>query len=176
MTTPTTPTTLDEFNRLETAAAGALIFKCCASDRWAERMTASRPYHSMAELTAAADAHWRQMTRRDVLQAFRGHPEIGRPDSPEGAHDTTRALAEDEQSGMARASAGMRAALAKYNRAYAKKFGFIFIVCASGKSAEQMLGLIRTRLGNTRETEIANAAEEQRKITRIRIHALLGQP
>ena len=169
----TARTTLDGFNRLETAAAGALMARCCASVRWVERMVAARPYHSMDALSDAADAHWREMSDNDVLRAFRGHPQIGRPDSLENAHQSTRALAEGEQSGMAGAPAEVRAAMAGYNRDYEQKFGFIFIVCASGKTAGQMLDLIRARLGNTRAAEIANAAEEQRKITGLRIRKLL---
>lgn len=169
-------TTLDQFNHLETAAARALISRCCASARWAARMAASRPYQSMQQFTETADAHWRAMTQRDVLEAFRGHPKIGRPDAHEGEHNDTRALAKEEQSAAARASGRVSASLARHNHDYEKKFGFIFIVCASGKSAEQMLGLLRSRLGNTREQEIANAAEEQRKITQLRIHKLFEQP
>ena len=168
-------TTLAQFNRLKTAAAGELISRCCGSTRWAGRMVAARPYYSMDELTATADAHWREMAQRDVLEAFRAHPKIGQPHSLDGQHENTRTLAEGEQSGVARASAQVRESLAKHNRDYEKKFGFIFIVCASGKSAAQMLDLIRARLGNTLAEEIANAAEEQRKITHLRIHKLFAQ-
>ncbi len=167
--------TLAQFNGLETNTARKMVSRCCASVRWAERMVASRPYHSMDQLTAAADAHWRAMARRDFLEAFRGHPRIGRPDSAGNEHDDTRAMAGQEQSAVAQASGEVTDALAKHNRDYEQKFGFIFMVCASGKSAGEMLGLLRARLDNTLETEIANAAEEQRKITQLRIHKLFEQ-
>ncbi len=169
-------TTLAQFNNLQAAAARALILRCCASTRWAECMVAARPYHSIAQFTEAADSHWRAMGRRDVLEAFRGHPQIGRPDSLKNADPGDHALAAQEQSAAARASAPVSASLIKHNRDYEKKFGFIFIVCASGKSAEHILRLLRARMDNTHQQEFANAAEEQRKITQLRIHKLFTSP
>ena len=176
-------TTLDQFNRLDSAAATELILRCCASACWARRMVEARPYRSLGQLTEAADEHWRAMRRRDFIEAFQGHPKIGRPDSG-GAHggagDRTAGdmaagdMAAEEQSGVAGASAEVIESLARHNHDYEEKFGFIFIVCATGKSAAQMLELIRERIGNDRAGEIANAAEEQRKITQIRIRKMFA--
>lgn len=156
---------LDQFNRLDAAAARAMMFGCCGSARWAARMAASRPHSSPANLAAAADAHWREMRRDDFLEAFRAHPKIGESDS-------APAVAAREQAGVNHAPARILETLAQCNREYEEKFGFIFIVCASGKSAEEMLGLLQSRTGNARDAEIANAAEEQRNITQLRLRAL----
>lgn len=166
---------LSRFNRMETAAALEMISRCCGSTRWAERMVAARPFCSLDQLSAAADTHWRAMKRRDLLEAFRSHPRIGRPDSAGGARTNTHRMAAAEQSGAAQASPRTLELLAQYNHAYEKKFGFIFIVCATGRSAEQMLRLLRARIGNDRNSEIANAAGEQRKITQLRIHKLFAR-
>ena len=167
-------TTLDQFNRLGAAAAFELIARCCASARWSKRMVASRPYGSVDELTQAADRHWRSLAQRDFLEAFGGHPKIGDPNSANGAPAGNRRIAADEQAGAAGATARVSASLARHNDVYEEKFGFIFIVCASGKTAEQMLSLLRARLRNTRAEELVNAAEEQRKITQLRIRKLFA--
>ncbi len=169
-------TTIDQFNRLNHAVATTLISRCCGSARWAERMVVSRPYRSLDHLIATADEHWRALRQRDFLEAFRDHPQIGHADwdSPGDARADTRRMAAQEQCGVAEADARTRESLAAYNREYVEKFGFIFIVCASGKSAGEMLELMRARLANSRNVEIANAAEEQLKITRLRIHKLFA--
>ncbi len=167
-------TTLDQFNRLGAAAAFELIARCCASARWSKRMVASRPYGSVDELTQAADRHWRSLAQRDWLEAFGGHPKIGDPNSANGAHAGNRRIAAAEQAGAADATARVSASLARHNGVYEEKFGFIFIVCASGKTAEQMLSGLRARLHNTRAEELVNAAEEQRKITQLRIRKLFA--
>lgn len=169
-------TTLDQFNRLGAAAAGNLIARCCASARWSKRMVASRPYGSVDELTQAADRHWRSLAQRDWLEAFGGHPKIGDPNSASGAPagNGNRRMAAAEQAGAADATARVSASLARHNGVYEEKFGFIFIVCASGKTAEQMLSGLRARLHNTRAEELVNAAEEQRKITQLRIRKLFA--
>ena len=179
----TTMTPIAHFNQLDIASAQKLMWQCCASARWCERMVASRPYHSITQLSDAADAHWQKMEQHDFLEAFRGHPKIGNSKSAgdrHGAdhkdeHASTRAMATAEQSGAASASERVRASLTKHNHDYEKKFGFIFIVCASGKSAEEMLDLLQARLNNTYEQEIANAAEEQRKITQLRIGKVFAE-
>ncbi len=167
-------TTIDHFNQLDTASAQQLMLQCCASTRWAKHMVASRPYHSITQLCDAADAHWQEMKQHDFLEAFRGHPKIGNSKPADDGHNDTQAMAEAEQSGTANASDRVRASLTKHNHDYEKKFGFIFIVCASGKSAEEILDLLQTRLSNTREQEIVNAVEEQRKITQLRIGKIFG--
>lgn len=165
-----------QFNQLGNAAATACIVRCCGSSRWVARMVAARPYDSVDEITAAADRHWRAMQSRDFLEAFRSHPKIGQAES-EGRGDTPTAanqLADSEQAQVRQSSPQIRESLAQYNHDYEKKFGFIFIVCARGKSAEQMLRILQFRLSNTRAEEIANAAEQQRKIMQLRLRQLFA--
>lgn len=145
---------------------------CCGSARWAARMAKSRPYASVDDACAAADAHWREMLQDDFLEAFRAHPKIGDPDSAQSASAESRATAAREQSGVNHASRETLNELARCNAAYEKKFGFIFIVCASGKSAEQMLTMLQSRIENGRDAEIENAGEEQRKIMQLRLRKL----
>lgn len=145
--------------------ARSLLQTSCGSARWVTGMLARRPFASEHALLAAARDEWLALSPADWLEAFSHHPKIG-----ERSHfDATRHLSEREQSGVSAADQNMRAELAARNREYEEKFGFIFIVCATGKSAEEMLALLRTRLANDRETELRIAAEEQAKITALRL-------
>lgn len=139
-------------------------------------MVASRPYNSAAQLRSAADDHWRGLQEADYLQAFDGHPKIGDVSSLKARYADTKALAAGEQSGVQRASDEIIRRLADGNLRYEQKFGFIFIVCATGRSAEQMSELLEARLPNDRPTELLHAAEEQRKIFQIRLNQLLERP
>ena len=172
---------LARFNRLPPAAAAERLRRCCANAEWATRMAAGRPYDSLAQLLDAADRHWRALPAEAWLQAFGAHPEIG--DMKTAGNSAAAAAAGDgdgdavgdsrqEQSSVANASAQTRAALARLNRDYRQQFGFIFIICASGLSADAMLAQLRARIKNSRAQELANAAEEQRKITRLRLRKL----
>ena len=170
---------LARFNRLPPVAAAERLRRCCANAEWAARMAAGRPYDSLAQLLDAADRHWRALPAEAWLQAFGAHPEIG--DMKTAGDSAAAAGAGDgdavgdsrqEQSGVASASAQTRAALARLNRDYRQRFGFIFIICASGLSADAMLRQLRVRIKNSRAQELANAAEEQRKITRLRLRKL----
>lgn len=174
---------LARFNRLPPAVAAERLRRCCANAEWATRMAAGRPYDSLAPLLDAADRHWRALPAEAWLQAFGAHPEIGAMDSVGKTAGNSAAAAgagdgdavgdsRQEQSGVANASAQTRAALAHLNRDYRQRFGFIFIICASGLSADAMLRQLRARLKNSRAQELANAAEEQRKITRLRLRKL----
>jgi OHCU decarboxylase len=148
------------------------LTNCCGSRAWADRMLAARPFADADELFAASDHVWQTLTSADYLEAFRAHPRIGeRAAAGSGQHSRWSA---DEQSGAGRATGDVRGALAEANDEYERRFGFIFIVCATGKSADEMLDLLRTRLGNDPATELAVAAEEQRKITRLRLEKLLA--
>ena len=122
----------------------------------------------------SADRIWQESSEADLLQAFQGHPEIGDVSTLREKYRNTEKLAGHEQSGVNTASENTLHLLAQGNHDYKEKFGFIFIVCATGKSAEEMLGLLQKRLPNNREQELANAAEEQRKITHIRIEKLIA--
>ena len=134
----------------------------CGSSRWVELM---RGEH--ADLHAAADAAFDRLGDADILEAMSHHPRIG---------DLARASASDakEQAGAATADDTIKAALVEGNRAYEAHFGFIYLVCATGKTGAELLAILRTRLANDRATEITVAAEEQRKITHLRIDKLLA--
>lgn len=134
-------------------------------------MTEARPFGSVDSLQETADRTWRGLSREDWLEAFVSHPAIG---SSSTSSDPSSAWARQEQSGAAGADAETRAGLALLNREYAERFGHVFLVCATGRSAAEMLALGRQRLRNDPATELATAAEEQRKITRLRLEKLLS--
>lgn len=136
-------------------------------------MTSVRPFNSLEDLLAKADSVWRSLSEADWLEAFRAHPKIGEQKAAAAQSEQARNWAKREQSGIESAAAETRAALAKGNQEYEKRFGFIFIVCATGKSSEEMLAILKRRLQNDPETELPVAAEEQRKITRLRLEKLL---
>ena len=157
---------LDAFNDLSRAEVEAQLKTCCASQRWAAAMTLERPYRTPESLYDAADRVWWSLDQSDWLQAFAAHPRIG----DRAAADPT---AQREQAGAARASAELRAALAEANRRYEERFGRVFLICAAGKSAEDLLASIRHRMGNDEQAELHVAAAEQAKITRLRLERLL---
>jgi OHCU decarboxylase len=135
-------------------------------------MTAARPFGSGESLAETADRTWRGLSKDDWLEAFSAHPMIGGSVPPDS--DRANAWARQEQSGTRGADPGKLAELALLNRDYAERFGHVFLVCATGKSAAEILALGRQRLHNDPETELAIAAEEQRKITRLRLEKLLS--
>lgn len=132
-------------------------------------MLARRPFASQAALLQAARDEWFALGEADWLEAFSHHPKIGDRASLEARFPATHDLSAREQSGVAAARSDVIDALAKDNATYCERFGFIFIVCATGKSAEEMLKLLRDRLDNDRATELRIAAEEQAKITALRL-------
>jgi len=142
------------------------LLDCCGSRNWVARILAARPFHNLANLMKAATETWLQLDSTDWLEAFSRHPKIG---------ETGRVSqwSAQEQSGMSSAAADVAARLAHMNRVYFDKFGWIFIVCATGKSAAEMLGLLESRLPNLPADEIRIAAVEQNKITLLRLEKLL---
>ncbi len=164
--------------RLNAAAqkeAERLLLECCGSTNWARRMAARRPFRDRGELLNAADRIWWELGREDWLEAFSRHPKIGERAAARRGSQQARRWSEQEQAGTAAAREDVRAALAEANRAYAARFGYIFIVCATGKTSEEMLALLRDRLQNELRSELRIAAEEQRKITRLRLEKLLRE-
>ena len=164
---------LEQINSTGSDEAIHLFRQCCTSDSWISQMVGQRPYQSADALRSAADVNWRNLKEEDYLQAFEGHPKIGHVNSLKARYANTKELAAGEQSSVNEANNNTIEALAEGNAAYEAKFGFIFIVCATGKSADEMLGLLQARLPNEREREIVNAAEEQRKIFHLRLEKLL---
>jgi OHCU decarboxylase len=149
---------------------------CCAAGRWVDAMLARRPFTSDdAVLQAAADAA-ATLTEADWLEAFAAHPMIGDVASLREKYAATRELAAGEQSGATAASEATLAELAALNRTYRDRFGFIFIVFATGKSADEMLALLKARINNSREQELKIAAAEQLKITQLRLQKLASNP
>lgn len=166
--------TLEKLNSLSVRDCVNLFKMCCGSKRWAEEMKNRRPFSSVDELYNIADEVWFSLTERDWKEAFAQHPKIGDIKSLRKKFQSTAELASKEQSGVARASEKTLKALAEGNNLYEAKFGYIFIVCATGKSADEMLALLNERLHNYPDDEIKIAAQEQAKITRIRLEKILN--
>ncbi|WDE03124.1 2-oxo-4-hydroxy-4-carboxy-5-ureidoimidazoline decarboxylase [Thalassomonas viridans] len=167
--------TLTELNQLAENDASHAFMQCCTSSAWVRAMVQSRPFAGETALYQAADQHWQGLSESDYLEAFEGHPKIGDVNSLRAKYANTKALASGEQSAVNSASEQVLNDLARGNSDYEAKFGFIFIVCATGKSAEEMLALLQARLPNERAQELVNAAEEQRKIFHIRLDKCLGK-
>ncbi|MFN2330079.1 MAG: 2-oxo-4-hydroxy-4-carboxy-5-ureidoimidazoline decarboxylase [Chromatocurvus sp.] len=165
--------TLADLNTADDETASQALSRCCSSRRWIETLVQERPYADEDALRRAADRIWSNLDENDYLEAFAGHPQIGDVDSLREKYADTRSLAEDEQAGVAGADEITLNELARCNADYISRFGFIFIVCASGKSVHEMLTLLESRLANSRHEEIAIAAEEQRRIFQRRIGQLL---
>ena len=150
-----------------------VLAQCCTSERWVKQLVSARPFPNREALLQKADDIWWKLEEVDYLEAFRGHPKIGDMQSLKEKYSSTKALAADEQSSLAAASESVLIDLMQKNEDYEKKFGFIFIVCATGKSAKEMLSILLSRLSNNREEELTNASEEQRKIYHLRLEKLL---
>lgn len=146
---------------------------CCGSRAWVERMLAAQPFSDPEAMFGQSDAIWWSLGREDWLEAFAAHPRIGSKRDVEKKSGTEKKWSEGEQAGAAAADQEVLDALARANADYEARFGHIYIVCATGKSAREMLQIARARLANDPETEARVAAEEQRKITRIRLTKLL---
>lgn len=165
---------LDQLNQLPADFAEAEFVKCCGSTRWAQAMTAARRFKTIEDLLAKADSVWWSLDKEDWLEAFRAHPKIGEKKAAAAQSEQARSWSAQEQSGTLRTAPEVLSALAKGNREYEQRFGFIYIVCATGKTSEEMLSILKTRLQNDPKTELRNAAEEQHKITRLRLEKLLN--
>ena len=166
---------MEPWLRLDAAAeaqARALLQQCCGSRAWVERMNARRPFGSREAMLRAAHDEWFALTATDWLEAFSHHPRIGDRESLRRRFATTAHLAAREQSGVDHATPDVLTALADGNGRYERKFGFIFIVCATGKTAGEMLRLLESRLPHAHDVELRIAAEEQAKITELRLLAL----
>ena len=160
-------------NELPADEAEYVFRDCCGSVEWARQMAESRPFAMLENLFRRADEVWSSLSTADHLEAFAAHPKIGSTRSASTQQHRAASWSANEQSGMEAADADVRRRLAEANSLYEARFGFIFIVCASGRSAEEMLVMCQSRLGNSLETELNIAADEQRKITEIRLGKLL---
>jgi OHCU decarboxylase len=167
---------LDRLNALPAEEAADQLRACCGASRWVEAMLAWRPFESVDALLAAADEAWRATGPKDRDEAFAHHPRIGERRPATSVSATALAWSAREQATAAGTDAAARAALAEANEAYERRFGRIYIVCAAGRSAEEILADITVRMQNDPDRERAVAAEEQRKITRLRLESLIGAP
>ena len=158
--------TLDELNRLPSPRAAAEFTRCCGSSRWASSMAAARPFARFDAMVQKGDEIWESLEKTDWLEAFAAHPRIG----DRGAVSAWPAA---EQSGMQSAGDPTKDRLAALNELYERRFGYTFIVCATGKSPAEMLALLEARISNGPNAELRIAADEQRKITGLRLAKLV---
>ena len=164
--------TIVEFNHLSENEKREALHKCCASFTWVNLILTVFPVQDLEDLIQQAEEKWQQCTEKDWLEAFANHPKIGDVKVLKEKFTSTATWASNEQAGVNIASDFVLNDLTKGNEDYEHKFGFIFIVCATGKSADEMLQLLKTRLPNSPQQEIKIAAAEQNKITLLRLKKL----
>ncbi|MCF6226176.1 MAG: 2-oxo-4-hydroxy-4-carboxy-5-ureidoimidazoline decarboxylase [Xanthomonadales bacterium] len=164
---------LQQLNALSEKALSCELLKCCGSKNWLAGVLACRPYLTEKSLYTLSDTIWDGLSKVDYLEAFAQHPQIGNLATLKEKFSNTSGWASDEQQGANQASTEVLQALHHGNQAYLQKFGYIFIVCATGKSAGQMLELLEQRLTNEAQAELSIAAAEQNKITKLRLKKLL---
>jgi len=150
------------------------LLQCCGSKRWAREMAG--PYENVETLIAKAHDTWWSLEPADWLEAFRSHPKIGEKKAAAPVSDQSRQWSGQEQAGVSNAPQETVDALAALNQAYEQKFGYIFIICATGKTSEEMLSALRQRLDNAPADELPIAAAEQSKITELRLKKLISYP
>jgi len=160
---------LTRWNGLPREEAVREILPCCGARNWAVRMASGRPIQDEASLLAASDVSWQTLGEEDWLEAFRCHPRIGDSHPDKAASAQFSAWSAQEQQKVALADDAAKWAVAQYNREYERKFGRTFIVCATGKTAGEILEILRRRLQNDEATELKQAAEEQRQIMHLRL-------
>ncbi|MEU6304520.1 2-oxo-4-hydroxy-4-carboxy-5-ureidoimidazoline decarboxylase [Streptomyces chartreusis] len=168
MTSNSTPPGLARFNALEEHAAHAALHEACASTAWVRRLLAGRPYATIDALFTASDAATAGLTAEDLSEAMAGHPPIGRPKPG----DPTSAR---EQRGMAGASEELRAEMLELNLAYQDRFGHVFLICATGRTGEQMRDAVKERIGNSPEQEREIVRTELGRINRIRLARIVEE-
>ena len=160
-------------NSLTAHEAAKELLQCCGSTRWAAEMTTARPFETLETLLARAHDVWWSLDRSDWLEAFRSHPKIGEKKAADKVSAQSQQWSGQEQSGLTDASQNTVDSLAALNEDYEQKFGFIFIICATGKTSDEMLSALRERLQHDPEAELPIAAAEQGKITELRLKKLL---
>ncbi|RYX83605.1 2-oxo-4-hydroxy-4-carboxy-5-ureidoimidazoline decarboxylase [bacterium] len=164
---------LQKLNAATEGAAWDELLRCCGASKWVLIVMNGRPFANVETLYTRSEEALNKLDHTDWLEAFAHHPKIGDIDSLRSKFATTSTWAGNEQAGTNAASEATLQALAQGNTDYEDKFGFIFIICATGKSADEMLAVLQTRLNNDKETELQNAAEQQKQITRLRLGKLL---
>lgn len=165
--------TINELNFLSQHEAKAQFSLFCGADNWVEKMVVARPFKNINDLMVVAEKSWFSLPKESWLEAFDHHPKIGNINSLRKKFEKKAVLSKSEQKGIENAPEDVLLKLAEGNRLYEERFGYIFIVCASGKTAEEMFAMLNRRLSNTPDEEIHIAASEQNKITRLRIKKLI---
>ena len=168
-------TEIQWLNSLPHEEAVKALLQCCGSKRWADEVSKNRPYSSFETLVASANDVWWSLQPNHWLEAFHSHPKIGEKKAVAPVSKQSHQWSGQEQSGIATASRETVDALAALNWAYEQKFGFIFIICATGKTSEEMLEALKQRLENDPETELPIAAAEQSKITELRLKKMINR-
>ncbi|HUD55383.1 MAG TPA: 2-oxo-4-hydroxy-4-carboxy-5-ureidoimidazoline decarboxylase [Terracidiphilus sp.] len=165
---------LADWNRAVADDALTAMIACCGAKRWASAMVDQRPFAGIVDLSEAADRNWSEMQETDWLEAFACHPRIG---ERKAVHASAQSVewSRQEQSSAASASERILVELAEGNALYEERFGFTYIVCATGKSADEMLAVLQRRLARNRDAELREAAEQQRQILQIRLGKWLMQ-
>ena len=159
---------LDRFNQLSDEEAAAELLAVCHSRRWAKEVAAGRPYADLAALQRAADEVWLGLGPEDWLEAFAAHPRIGQ------AGGASADWSRQEQAGVGGAT-DVQERLARGNADYEARFGHVFLISAAGRDAPEILAALTERLGNDPATELRVAAEEHRRITRLRLERLMAE-
>lgn len=164
--------TIAEFDHLSEAQKKELLHKCCGSSQWVDKMLHVFPIDDLVELLEEADEKWDECQKNDWLEAFDSYPETVDIESLQEKYYATADWAQVEQAGASKGSKELSAALAEGNKLYKEKFGFVFIVFATGKTSEEMLSILEERLQNNPDDELKIAAAEQIKITKNRLQNL----
>ena len=158
--------TLAAFDQLSREKAMALLEECCGSSEWAARMERARPFASLEALLQKSDEIWWSLRTEDWLEAFRAHPKLG--ESPAKVASRSASWSQGEQARIVE-DTGAQDELRRLNREYEERFGWIFILCATGKSAADVLSALKRRMNNDETAELREAAEQQNEITKLRL-------
>jgi 2-oxo-4-hydroxy-4-carboxy-5-ureidoimidazoline decarboxylase len=165
---------LKRWNALAVVAAAREVLPCCGSQAWATALAARRPFADAAALLNAASEVWLMLPETDWTEAFNSHPRIGERHAQATATEASLKSSAQEQSVAISADDAEKLALAEGNRSYEQRFGRIFIICASGRTAKDILTMLELRMKNDDATELREAAEQQRQITLLRLRRWLG--
>ena len=165
--------TLAELNALTGEQAREALASCCGAARWVTEMNTRRPFASRNDVFEAAEAIWNSLDTTDWLDAFHHHPRIGETTSAASQGELAQGWSTAEQSALTTTAQNVRNRIAELNKQYEQRFGFIYIVCATGKSADEMLAMAEERMQNDPDAELRVAAREQARITRLRLEKLL---
>ena len=166
--------TIAAFDHLDPEEKKKMLYQCCGSRAWVEKMLAVPPAEDLIDLFEDAEEKWYECSEQDWKQAFSNHPRIGDLESLKKKFASTAKWVSNEQLGVNTATENILERLAECNKLYEEKFGYIFIICATGKSADEMLKSLEERLPNAPKDEIKIAAAEQNKITQLRLEKLFA--